>query len=88
MRKRASDKEAAVQKAATKHIDSLSMQVCELDALPMCWQIFWVGLFMCTCVGCVHLCVRVCLRLHVCVSGWVGACVSPCACVVMLADTT
>ena len=27
-RKRATEKEAAVQKAATKHIDSLSMQVC------------------------------------------------------------
>lgn len=27
LRKRAADKEAAVQKAATKHIDSLSMQV-------------------------------------------------------------
>jgi hypothetical protein len=28
VRKRAGEKEAAVQKAATKHIDSLSMQVC------------------------------------------------------------
>jgi len=51
VRKRAADREAAVQKAATKHIDSLTMQVRvtkHIDSLPpstlTCCQ--------CRCVGC------------------------------------